>query len=161
MKEWVLGLCALGLLTTLICLILPQGKLSNMIKGILSLLVIIAVINPIINADFHNFSFDMEGLFENVQTVNKQEEYLEYVLEEKRQRLEGDCDDIILQYGADATTKISADIVDNKLKIEWVSVSIKKWELNDESEHKDIIEEIKNAIADYLNVSQGIIRIYE
>ena len=66
MKEWIISITAVILITNIVCLILPQDKIGKYIKGIFSLLTMLVVIKPIINVKDFSYNYDKIAKFDEI-----------------------------------------------------------------------------------------------
>lgn len=159
MSEWILSICALGLITSLICVILPHGNVSTLIKSVLSLLMLFAIVNPIISFDFNNI--DVGNIVSSDIEIDLQQNYIDYVNEKKIKLIKNDCLIILKKYGVnESNVDIDYSVDNNLISIKHVNIKIVNSELNLDKEHTYIIENIKKTIADYLKINKDNIAIY-
>ena len=151
MKSWILSVGATIILTSLICLILPEGKMGKYIKSIFSILVLLTIFSPIINIKNINVDIDTSLIYGG--NIELQTEYLSYVYEKKIDEYKINCLKIIENFGIDnVSVDISYSIKDDKIFIENLYINLKDAVINSDKNHIVIIEEIKNEIKKYLMV---------
>lgn len=158
MKTWILSVALMIILTTVLTIILPDGKLNKIIKKSFSFIVVLVVISPVINKQI-TFDLDFNNGF--AQDVVVQEEYLEYVSKLKVDELEKSCANYLKKSGiSDIKVLIEyiyndKGIVIDKVKLDFTDAIA----ISDEIE-PDIIDKIKDYTAEYLNVSSDKIEVY-
>ena len=92
MKEWLLSVTVVIILSIIILLILPDGRLYGLIKSVFCAVALITILSPII--DFSVFSNPIDFVFgENEQAY--QEDYLDYVFQTKIDDIKTNCKKII------------------------------------------------------------------
>ena len=57
MKDWIISIVSVVLITNIVCLILPQGKMGRFVKNIFSILTVLVIIKPLIYLKNGNFDF--------------------------------------------------------------------------------------------------------
>lgn len=92
MKEWLLSITVIIILSIIILLILPEGKLYGLSKSIFSAMALITILSPII--DLNVFTDPIEFVFGEQEQVY-QEDYLDYVFNIKVENIKKDCKKII------------------------------------------------------------------
>ena len=70
MKEWILSIGTIIILTTIADLILPDGKIGKYIKCFFSLLVMLVILTPIINYKNNNLNIDMTAIDKEYELQN-------------------------------------------------------------------------------------------
>ncbi len=159
MKEWIISVCAVVIITTIITLIAPNGKLGKFIKSIFSLIVTLVILQPIQTFDFSSFDFDFVTAGSEVIL---QENYLDYVSESSIIKKQTNCEELLAYHGI----KNSEVIIDytvsesHKVKYEKVSINLENAVIISGKEHIDIIDEIKKIVSEYLTVNKDDLVIY-
>ena len=98
MKNWIISLGTIIILSSLITIILPEGKLNKFIKCYLSLIIMIVIIQPITSIKSLNFNF--ENVFQENQ-IELQYDYLEYVANIRINNHIDNCKKIAKDVGVD------------------------------------------------------------
>ena len=153
MKEWIISIIAIIILTTILNLILPDSKLKGIIKCCFSLVSILVVMQPILNLNISEFNFT--SVF-NGNEIVLQENYLNYVNNEKIKNYTQNCISLLDDLGVESS--VNDDLV---IKFEKVLVNLKNSVLISDKEHIDIIEDIKKTLSDYLKIEEKLVVIYE
>lgn len=160
MKEWLLSICVVILLTAVISLILPEGRIGAYIKSFFSIIVVLVVVSPIMKIKDLNYNFSDVV---NIDNVIYQEDFLRFVNKEKIKSLESDCVKLIDKCGV-KNSKVNIDYLVNSeylYSIEKVKIFLDNAVIKSDKEHINIIEEISNAVAERLNISLESIFVYE
>lgn len=160
MKNWIISLGTIIILSSLITIILPEGKLNKFIKCYLSLIIMIVIIQPITSIKSLNFSF--ENVFQGNQ-IELQYDYLEYVANIRINNYIDNCKKIAKDVGVDGLiVEIMYEIDENnEIIFNNVLLNFKNSVIISDKEHIDIIEEVKTSICKYLDVEQNKVVIYE
>ena len=155
MKSWVLSVGAAIIITTIITIILPEGKLGKTIKFVFSIMVMLIMIKPIVYIKNKDFNIDTSLVYNE---INYQNDYLSYISKTKAAKFEQNCNKILENNGinnADVLIEYSED-GQGGLIIECVKINL--FNVNDDNTQiltKTVINEIKN----FLNVDEKIIKI--
>ena len=159
MKEWILSVCAVTILTVIVGMILPQGKMGKFIKSIFSLIIMLVILKPILSFDLDDLHFDM-GVG-NTEVVY-QKNYLDYVNQKKIDSVESDCADVLYNIGVSGANILLDFSTDEnyEIMITKVNINLENAVIISGNKHIDIIEEIKNALSEYLSVNKEIMVIY-
>ena len=160
MKAWILSVSAVVMITAIITLVLPEGKIGKYIKSIFSLFIIFTIIKPLFY--IKESEFDYKNIFYQ-NNIELQYDFIEYVSQEKINEYEKQCLKILENSGIQKSLlKISYSLeVDSKIKIEQVTINLKNSVIISDKEHIDIIKESKQNIASYLNIKEDLVKIYE
>lgn len=159
MKEWVLCLTGVILLTTIFYLIMPSGKTNSLIKGIFSLVCILVLVQPILslkNADYDSFNFaEIE--------LNLDDDYLSYVNTKNVENIEKTCQKLIKNQCLYSDT-IDVEIVevkDYEYKLKGIQIKLKNLVIEDKSEHINRLESVRSSISEYFGIEKSAVIFYE
>lgn len=158
MKTWILSIGAIIILTSILTLILPEGKLGKNIKGIFSLIVVLIIVQPLI--ELKNGEIDFNEIYTEKEIL-LQEDYIFYVNEQKITNYQNQCQFFLLDLGIkDAKTSIDY-IVDEfgQVEIVLVNVDLENSVINSKDEHIDITKEISSGISKILNIEENKVKI--
>ena len=154
MKEWIISIVAVALFTSIICLILPQGKMGKYIRNIFSLLIMLVIIKPIININ--------DGVFEYKDIVVKdeimlQQDFINYINNLRLEEYKQNCLKIIEEKGVkNSTIDINYLVEDEKnFKISFVQINLQNSVIISDNQHINIKEEMVSDIASYLNINKS------
>ena len=158
MNSWILSVCATILLTVVVGLIVPQGKLGGFIKSIFSLVTIIVIIQPMVELKNVSYDFNFSSQLECVIQQN----YLDFADFKKTQALESDAVTLLVDKGYKVNSvTINYDSCDFTYKIKKISVYFDKSVIKPDNVNIDIIDEITDLLMKYFNVDKGVVSVYE
>lgn len=160
MNTWLISITVSVIITTILTILLPNGKLKVLIKGAFSLIITLVMLQPLLN--LKNSEFKIDG-FAIEANVTLQYDYLGYVAEEKIKFLEVESVKILEDVGIrDASIQIKYYMTENgEVVIDKAKIFLYDSVIISNIEHIDIIEEIKQRISNYLSVDQDSVIIYE
>ncbi len=160
MKDWIISITAVVLITSIVCLILPPGKMGKYIKSIFSLLTMLVVIKPIVY--IKDINFDYQQII-GADEIALQDDFLIYVFDKKIEEYEQNCVEIVEKVGIkNANINIEYDIEENQnIKINFVKINLQNSVIISDEQHINIKEEMITDIASYLNIKKNMVIIYE
>ena len=159
-STWVLSIVGIIILSILVDLILPSGKTSSFIKNIFGYLIIVVILSPVFTF-FTNKEFSVNDLFdkENVQiqdgfvaSVNRQ------FLDNAEKAIEKACEQEGFRF---VEVGIEADIFENQLIINQISVNLKFVVIDDKAKNKNIKTSILDIVQDNIKIEKEIVVFYE
>lgn len=157
MKEWLLSVCAVTIVTSLSVFILPEGKIGNYIKSIFAFITVLVIISPVVKLKDVSFSFDN---YKNTE-IGVQTGYLEYFNQKLNEGNKEVCKKIILESGLEYEDVNINYVVDdsNEYSIKNVKIILSNSVIKEDGSHINIIEDIKNKLSQRLCCEKGIIDI--
>ena len=157
MREWVISVCVLVFLFSIIFLIVPKGKLGNYVNYVLSILLLVAIISPFFSMDFtQNF----EGL-NNESVVQIDTDYVSSIHQLRAEKHEENINEILLNenlYCKSIMIKYDENNLENFIILE-TKIILSKEVINLDNEHIDIIARATNIVSNYLNIDEGKIDV--
>ena len=159
-STWVLSIVGIIILSILVDLILPSGKTSSFIKNIFGYLIIVVILSPVFTF-FTSKDFSVNDLFdkENVQiqdgfvaSVNRQ------FLDNAEKAIEKACEEEGFRF---VEVGIEADIFENQLIINQISVNLKFVVIDDKAKNKNIKTSILDIVQDNIKIEKEIVVFYE
>ncbi len=159
MLNWVLSIGSTVIITSVIMIILPSGKLSTIIKSIFSLVVLLVVISPIIKIT--KVDFEIENLFFG-EEITVQDDFLHFIGESKIKAYKDNCRQILVNMGVeDALFDIDYLITDDYfIDVQRIMVDLRNSVIKSDKAHIDIIGDVKEAFSEYFSIDVGRIEIY-
>lgn len=159
MKEWLLSVFTAVLIVSVICIILPQGRLSKFVKPFVSMIVIIIILSPIINL---NEDFESIMNFKTV-AVETDTEFLNYIAKSKIDVYTENCKKTAQKNGINGSEILIEYNVeyDGAINIIWVSVNLQNAVITSENEHIVILQRLKKDLSEYLGIDETGVKIYE
>ena len=160
MKAWIVSIIAVVIITAIISLILPEGKTGKFIKSIFSLFIVFTIIKPMFY--LKNNEFKYEDIF-NQSEIELQFGFIEYVFQSKIDEYENNCIEILENSGVNNAFVeiIYSNDKETTIKIECVLINLENSVIISDKSHIDIIKEIKFNVANYLRISDDLVKIYE
>ena len=159
MKEWILCLTGVIILTTIFYLIMPSGKTNTLIKGVFSLICILVLVQPITSLKNGKLG---ELTFKEVE-INLDNEYLSFVYSKKLENIEKDCQNILKKEGL-YTENVLVEFEENQFleyKIIEIKINLKELVIEDENEHINKIDRARSSISKYFGIEKSDVIFYE
>ena len=151
MKNVILTICFLILLSFFSENVLPQGKMKVAVRSVFSCLAILCVLSPIksfLEGDVSLSEINVSSGF------NIGYDYTDKYFSSYCKRIENGVNSIIEEAKISGSAHITYSVDERyKFVIEKVTVKIEKSVINSENSNIHIIEELKGQISGFLNVS--------
>ena len=160
MKEWIVSVGAVILITSIATLILPSGKTSKLIKGVFSILITIVIFSPIISIKNGEFSLNFT---DQIDEIIYQEDYINFTNEKRIKFLQENCRKILTECEINGgEVLIEYTLKDNyHFSIKSVKINLENAVINKNEQRIYIIEAAIKAVSEYLSVDKGVIYVYE
>lgn len=160
MKSWLLSVCIVILLTSVLGLIVPEGKMGNYVKSFFSILVLIVIVSPVIKLINSDFAI---GELVDANSIYIKEDYLSFINDKKITSLKSDCEEILNKYGIyNAEIDVEYFITEDYIfSIKKVNIFLDNAVINSDSEHINIIESVKEAVSVLFNIEKDAVILYE
>lgn len=161
MSGWIVSVVGIVLLTTVVGIIMPDGRFSRYIKSILAFATILVIISPLKNIvknriDFTNFT-DLFGGYE----THYQQSFLYYVNEKKTDAVAARCVKKLEEIGMTGGKITVLCLEDVEFQIEKVQINVKNLVCNEDKSHMDRNVEIQRTLAEFLEIELWQVEIYE
>ncbi len=156
MKEYVLSVAGVALISSIFSMVLPNGNLSKFSYGILRLCCVMTILTPIVGV-----VDSLSDYFSKDTTTTSviKDEVVESSFAVYNEKLEKDLKDyIFLNYNLNSTVQVAYYESNYTYNIEKIVIYFKQCVLN-ESEMNKYKTEIKSFICDTLGVEQGDIYV--
>lgn len=160
MKEWITSIASIITITSIFTLIVPEGRIGRYIKGILSILVIFLIIQPVFSLKNGQSSY---GEIITQNKVELQTNYIDFITQSKVKNYEAVCIKKIEELGVkNAEVNINYQLLENgDFKIIFAQINLKNSVIISDKKHIDILEQITYEIANYLIITEDLVTIYE
>ena len=161
MSAWVLSLIGVVLISCVITIILPDGRLGKVIKGICSLVITLVIIYPLLSKDSINSVFVLDD--NNVQ-IDVQEEYVNYVFESRAEQTINEIINLIENKGVkDVICDVGYEKYNgnNNFTINFILINLNNAVIISDKEHILVIEEIISIVSQQFDLDKNKIVIYE
>ena len=159
MWGWVVSVALMVIISTIITIIIPEGKVSGIIFVVLGVMIISVIIKPIMNLkDESVFTFNNETLNE-VDLIDYG--YVDYTFYLRSKVIENESIKLLDDKGY--KTKSLEIIYDDsdfrQFIIKKVKVFLDMEVIKFSNEHIDIIDEVKSILASYLSIKKEVIEV--
>lgn len=151
LKNYIISLVSVSLLTAISQIITPEGKLKNVSKTIFSFIVILTIISPIVSGKL-KINFDFENNFSDV-TVD--ETAVNLIYEEREDLIEKSCERLLKE---NDIIGVRVDVVFSG-KVEKVTLNFGDLRITEETEHINIISKTIDILSDFLSIKKEIIEV--
>lgn len=158
MSAWILSIVGIILVTTLVSIVLPEGKLARYVKSILAFATILVVIAPL--KEIGGKELDFSGIITSSES-GYQESFLYYINEKKAAALEQGCLANLEEAGMTGAKVTVLFVDDVTFSIEKVQVNVKNLVCQEDKPHNDRNVEIRRRLAEYLKIEVGQVELYE
>lgn len=151
LKEYLLSISVVSVLTVISQLLLPEGKLKKTSQIIFNFMIILCIINPIIS---NKLNLDLTFSREELQIkIDDSAVYL--IREQEALNLEKNCQALLNSKGIEGVTvKIKPTNSTEGFSIEKVTLNFDDLRISEESEHINIISKAITIVSDYLSFSK-------
>ena len=161
MKEWILSIGVVILLTSIVGLILPEGKIGKYIKCFFSFIILLVLLTPLLNKEVIYSDFLI-----NENEIQLQENYLNYVYSKKIDTYKKYIQEIFDKNGisdidSSDITLISSTKNNGEIIIEQIVIELNNKVIYSDIEHINIIEKIENNIKNIFENEVEVLIIYE
>ena len=151
-SSWILSIAGVVVLSILLDLFLPEGKLNSYIKTIFNFVIILVVITPL--PELFNKDFDTSTMFSNSQIV-LQEDYIYQLNRDKLTMLETTIEDTLSNSGyKNIDVSISANIFVIEMKIETIFVDLSNLVIQQNDENINIKNEVVKCITSIISINK-------
>lgn len=158
-SVWIMSIVGVCILSVVVDLIVPSGKMSSSIKNVFSYIVILVVLAPLpglINGDF-----SLDGLFSNVD-MEIQDEYIYNINQSKLDKWTITIEKELENTGiTGATVSISANIFESEMQIDAVYVDLYNAVISSNLANKNIQTEVVCVVLKCLDIEKNKVVIYE
>ncbi|NCB48602.1 MAG: hypothetical protein EOM55_03180 [Clostridia bacterium] len=155
-SKWIISISGMVLVGVLIEVILPEGKMSKLLKSIIGIFSVFIIILPLKDFDFKSLSFSNVSEFVIDESFVSERESEKIILVEKEVE-----NNLELNGYKSVSVKIVGDYSGSNLKITSVFVDIANIVLIDENLNIDIYTNIMAIIKASLNVNEECVIFYE
>lgn len=158
MSAWIISVVGIILLTTVVGIIMPDGRFSRYIKSILTFATILVIISPLKNIVKNRIDFtDLFGEYE----TQYQQSFLYYANEKKADAVAVRCVKKLEEIGMTGEKITVLYLGDVEFQIEKVQINVKNLVCNEDKSHMDRNVEIQRTLAEFLEIEIWQVEIYE
>ena len=155
MREWVISVFSLVMISVLSGYIIPEGKLNGFLKGLFSIIISIAIVSPVLKIDFSNFSFENATV-----EIPFQKNYIEFIFDKKTEYIKENVKKVLEGYDCFESVTIEYEIDKfYNYVIKKVVVDLNNSVINSNEEHIDIIEDVKEKVLECVQIGKDLIKV--
>ena len=159
-SAWILGIVGVVVLSIIVDLVMPNGSTSKFIKNIFAFVIVIVILSPIVSF-LSKKDIKLEDIFEN-NNITIQEEFLSSVNQKILNKLQEELENDIEEFGISGVqVGLKANIFEEELNIEQVSIDLKKCVIDENISHIDIKTSILKIVLRKINIEEEKIVFYE
>lgn len=153
MKQWLLSVIVTVIIVSVITTAFPRGKIYNLIKAVMGILLSIVIVKPILTVDFSTIS--ISNMFSEEQ-ISYQDDFLEYVDNSQLKHYEKKTLEILFFCGIKVRPSELNIIVDKQsnglLQVKKIIVNLSNAVIQEDGKHIDIIEQAKYKLSDFFGL---------
>lgn len=151
-SSWIISITCICVLSILIDLILPEGKINAHIKVIFAFLIMLVIISPIPQI-ISGKTIDISSLYSD--KIVLQDNYIYQINRDKLDKIENNIQDELTKNGIEGVVvKISADIFEYNMEINAVFVDLFDLVIKPDFEHIDIKTSIIDCIIEHVKIDK-------
>ena len=159
-SAWILGIVGVVVLSIIVDLVMPNGSTSKFIKNIFAFVIVIVILSPIVSF-LSKKDIKLEDIFEN-NNITIQEEFLSSVNQKILNKLQKELENDMEEFGISGVqVGLKANIFEEELNIEQVSIDLKKCVIDENISHIDIKTSILKIVLRKINIEEEKIVFYE
>ena len=161
MKEWIVSIVCLVIMSTILLIIIPEGKTKNVIKNIFQITVILIVLTPLTKVDLssilHNSNLQEEN---QIETFNNQDFFV-YINNSKLEILQFQCEEILEDCGINNAICDIGYIIndDNVINVKFIIINLTNAVIISKVEHIVVIEQALVTISTFYDVPKECVFI--
>ena len=160
MDAYILSVCGAVIISSLVTILLPDGKTGKFINGVLKLFCLLVILVPLF-VFFKNGSCETAGSAAEGE-ISLDEEFIgdfydEFANEEAR-AVEKKIEE---ELSVTVTAQIEWDFVDYAYEVSKVKIKIENFGMYGKDEHILVISKIEESVCALLNVRAEAVEIYE
>ena len=157
MWEWVFNVSVVIILTIIISILMPEGKLTGIINLVLSISIVFIIIKPLNSLEITNVFDDVSF----VQDMNIDYSFAEFSNYLRGENIKNICKKTLNNEGY-SVNNIELTYDENEFShfvIKSVKINLSNEGINSNNTHIDIIEKIKNTLSNLLAVDKEVVKV--
>ena len=153
---WIISITVCTLLSVMIDIILPAGKMSKMTKALMGIFTMIVIISPIKNIDLSKLNLS------NISQFNIDNKFVQDRQDDMLLALEGEIESNLNMNGyLNVYIKVNGNFENGELEIENVLVDLENLIINDNSLNINTYTNIMAVIKKTLDIDEKKVIYYE
>lgn len=160
MATYILSVCGAVILSSLILVLLPEGRLGKFINGILKLFCLLVMTVPLFQF-FTDEEYAVDSGDVNSE-IKLDDPFIEYFYEEMSLREEVGLKELLeTEYLVELEVRIGWTFVDYAYEVSNVTIKIKNFGMYGDDEHILVISELRDRTAEVMKISAEAVEVYE
>ncbi len=159
MQTYILSVCGAVILSALVMILLPEGKLGKFVQGILRLFCLFVVTMPLFSlvASWKDGNIQLPETDEEETILD--EEFISYVFSQRAEEEEAAwCEYVNEEFGVRISAEVLWEFVDYAYKVTRIKIKIEDFGIYEEDEHIFVIEQVKERISGMVSAE---VEVYE
>lgn len=159
MQTYILSVCGAVIISALVMILLPEGKLGKFVQGILRLFCLFVVTMPLFSlvASWKDGNVQLPGTEGEGAVLD--EEFISYVFSQRAEEEETAwCDYISEEFEVRVSAEVLWEFVDYAYKVTRIKIKIEDFGIYEEDEHIFVIEQVKERISGMVSAE---VEVYE
>ncbi len=158
MEKYVLAVCGAVILSALVTILLPEGKIGKFVNGMLKVFCVFVMLVPLYNL-FADFSLPAAG--ESSSEIELDGQFIDAVYSARAEQQAKALEETLAEeQGVQIAAEISWKCVEYAYEIEQVRVKIEDFGIYGEDEHIFVIEQVESRITELVGDKPEVI-VYE
>lgn len=160
MSAYILSICGAVILSALVTIIMPEGKIGKFINGVLKILCVFIMLVPLVN---WVSDLKFEGKGEGNETeVSLDEDYLDYFFGKQAESFSEELEKIVeKEFSIKVLIVTDWECADYAFSVRKVQINIKDFGMNGNDEHIMIIEQLRTRVSEIANIDKEAVTVYE
>ena len=151
-SSWVLSIAGVCVLSVLIDLFLPEGKMNSHIKTVFNFVIILVIIMPL--PKLFKSSFDGSSIFTS-EDIILQEDYIYQLNRDKLTMIENNIEKKLTDEGfLNIEISVYADIFTTQMIVETVFVDLSNLVIENNGQHIHIEKEVVEVIKSFIEIKE-------
>ena len=159
MSAYILSVCGAVIISALVAIIIPEGKLGKFINGILKIFCVFIMLVPLVRwvSDLRWEPDKNEN-----KNISLDTEYIDYVFGKRAENLSEDiCTVVEKEFSVEASVVTDWECADYAFSVVKVHINIKNFGMNENDEHIMIIEQIVMRASEMVGIDREDVEVNE
>lgn len=158
MKEYILAVCGSVVISALITLLLPEGKMGKFIGGILKLFCLLVMLMPLFQMfeKYHPWDGEIETSGEYEPDENFLMQAFKLQAETREREIE---EEIAKEFSVEVDAELLWEYADYACNVTEIKIKIEDFGIYEENEHIFVIQQIEKYLLE--RTEQAEVTVYE
>lgn len=160
MSAYILCICGAVMISALITIIMPEGKLGKFINGILKIFCVFVMLVPLVNWVSNLRYGDIKE--NSAVQVSLDENFLGYFFQKRADVFSEDIRAFVeKEFSVEVSVVTDWECADYAFSVRKVKINIKNFGMNGKGEHIMIIEQIRTRVSEIAKIDREVVEVYE